>query len=222
MAQPKIGIIVSTIREGRFGDTAAQWIYSIASKRTNLAFEIVDLRDYPLPIYGATDPASPDGEAHVATAARWAQKIAELDGYLFVTAEYNHSISGVLKNVLDYPYEEFNKKPAAFVRYGGVGGARAVEHLRLICIELQLAPTRTAVHIGNEPYRAITLAGKQLADFDYLNSGAEATLDELTWWTYTLKAGRANAVVGRRSRPRRQPFSYRLGCMRSQPTRRLC
>lgn len=193
MDRPKIGIIIGTIREGRFGNTAASWIFEIASRRTDLAFEIVDLRDYPLPLFGA-DPVAGPNNTRSGVVARWIHKIAELDGYLFVTAEYNHSISGVLKNALDYTYAEFNKKPAAFVAYGGVGGARAVEQLRLICIELQLAPTRTAVHIGSEPYRAVTQQGKRLADFDFLNTSAGATLDELAWWTHALKAGRAYQV----------------------------
>jgi NAD(P)H-dependent FMN reductase len=190
--QPKIGIIIGTIREGRFGGKPAQWILGIASRRTDLDFELVDLRDYPLPLFeeaaapAAAPPRSP-------AALRWAKKMAEFDGFLFVTAEYNHSVPGVLKNALDHAYYEFNRKPAAFVGYGTVGGARAVEHLRLICIELQMAPTRNAIHIGMEPYLDVTKEGKDLSDFDYLNRDAEATLDELAWWTHTLKAGRAES-----------------------------
>jgi NAD(P)H-dependent FMN reductase len=151
---PRIGIILSTIREGRFGDKAAHWIFDRASTRSDLDFEIVDLRDYPLPLFEeAASPASVPPKNEVAL--RWGKKMAEFDGYLFVTAEYNHGVPGVLKNALDYAYPEFNKKPAAFVGYGGVGGARAVEQLRLICIELQMAPTRTAVHIGVEPYLGV-------------------------------------------------------------------
>ncbi len=190
MEKSSIGIIISTIREGRFGDKPARWIFDIASERTDLDFEIVDLRDYPLPLLGETDSPAYDGSSISEAAPRWKQKMAELDGYLFVTAEYNHSVPGVLKNALDHAYPEFNKKPAAFVGYGGVGGARAVEQLRLICIELQMAPTRTAVHIGMEPYLGVTQEGKELSDFDFLNESAVATLDELAWWTRTLKAGR--------------------------------
>jgi NAD(P)H-dependent FMN reductase len=113
------------------------------------------------------------------------------DGYIFVTAEYNHSIPGVLKNALDYAYPEFNRKPAAFVGYGSVGGARAVEQLRLICIEFQLAPTRAAVHIGMEPLIGVKREGKSLLDFPYLNERASAMLDELAWWTCALKAARS-------------------------------
>lgn len=192
--KPRIGIIISTIREGRFGDKPAQWIRERASRRTDLDVEIVDLRDYPLPRFGETDPLADAGSAKSEVVPRWQQKMAELDGYLFVTAEYNHSIPGVLKNALDYANHEFNKKPAAFVGYGGVGGARAVEQLRLICVELQLAPTRNAVHIGWEPYLGVTTAGQALADFDYLNQRADAMLDELAWWAHTLKAGRVKSL----------------------------
>ena len=187
--RPKIGIVIGTTREGRFGDKPARWVLDLASGRGDLDFEIVDLRDYPLPLFDeATGPAMapPDN----VTALRFGEKMAGLDGYVFVTAEYNHGIPGVLKNALDHVYPECNRKPAAFVGYGGVGGARAVEQLRLVCIELQMAPTRNAVHIGQEPYLAVAQGGKKLSDFGYLAEAAEATLDELAWWARTLKAGR--------------------------------
>jgi NAD(P)H-dependent FMN reductase len=194
MEKPRIGIIISTIREGRFGDKPAQWILDIASKRTDFDFEIVDLRDYPLPLLGETESPAYDGSSKSEVATRWGRKMAELDVYLFVTAEYNHGVPGALKNALDHVYPECNKKPAAFVGYGGVGGARAVEQLRLICIEFQMAPTRTAVHIGVEPYLGVTQEGKELSDFDFLDKSAVSTLDELAWWTQTLKVGRAKAA----------------------------
>jgi NAD(P)H-dependent FMN reductase len=190
MEKSSIGIIISTIREGRFGDKPARWIFDIASERTDLDFEILDLRDFPLPFFGETDSPAYDGSSKSEAAPRWKQKMGERDGYLFVTAEYNHSVPGVLKNALDHAYPKFNKKSAAFVGYGGVGGARAVEQLRLICIELQMAPTRTTVHIGMETYLCMTQEGKELSNFDFLNESAVATLDELAWWTRTLKAGR--------------------------------
>lgn len=135
---PKIGVIIGTLREGRFGELAARWILERRSGRDDLELELVDLRDYPLPLYGARD------EAAQAVIERWRRKLAALDGYLFMTAEYNHGISSALKNALDHAYDEYRRKPAAFVGYGGVGGARAVEQLRLICVELGMAPTRNA------------------------------------------------------------------------------
>jgi NAD(P)H-dependent FMN reductase len=189
MTTPKIGVILSTTREGRFADKPAQWLLDIAEERTDLAFELVDLRDYPLPFFDA--PTSPVwGPIDNENARRLAKKITELDGYIFVVAEYNHSIPGVLKNALDFVYVEFNRKPAAYLGYGGVGAARAVEQLRLINVEQQVVPTRAAVHIGMEPFLAVMREGKSLSDFGHLNDAARTMLDDLAWWTKALKSGR--------------------------------
>src|SRR5690606_27886063 len=108
--------------------------------------EIVDLRDFPLPFFDEqSSPAYVPSQAEGAKA--WQDKIASLDGYIITAAEYNRSPTGVLKNALDYAYNEWNNKPVGFVGYGGVGGARAIEQLRLIAVELQMAPVRNAVHI---------------------------------------------------------------------------
>jgi len=186
--KPAIGIVLSTTRPGRFGDKPARWFAEVASNRTDLDFELVDLRDYPLPLFGEA-PSADSSDA----ARRWSEKLAALDGFVFITAEYNHSIPGALKNALDYGGRELHRKPAAFVGYGGVGAARAVEHLRLICTELRMAPTRTAVHINSDAYRAVAAGTARLADFEPLNRNAAALLDELAWWTHTLKTGRENA-----------------------------
>lgn len=189
MSKPRVGIIISTTREGRFGDKPAQWLHDIASKRGDIDFEIVDLRDHPLPLFD--EPRSPAyGPSERPEVKRWQARVAELDGFVFVTAEYNRSIPAVLKNALDHVYGEWNRKPAAFVGYGPLGASRAVEHLRNIAVELEIAPTRTGVHIAMEPYLAVLQGQKTLADFDHLNQGAKATLDQLAWWTKTLKAAR--------------------------------
>lgn len=190
MTAPKVAIIISTTRQVRFGEKPTQWLYDIASKRSDLAFEIVDLRDYPLPFFDevASNAWAPSTNE---VAQRWQQKIAEFDGYIFVTAEYNHSISGVLKNALDYAYPEWNRKPAAFVGYGAVGAARAIEQLRLICVELQMAPTRTGVHIQGADFMAVWRQGKSLTELEYLQPNVTAMLDELAWWTKALKTARA-------------------------------
>jgi NAD(P)H-dependent FMN reductase len=121
--------------------------------------------------------------------------MAELDGYLFVTAEYNRSITGVLKNALDWAYLEYNRKPAAYLGYGGVGGARAIEQLRLINVELQMAPTRTGVHIGGNDARALMFEGKSFEEMElpHLERAAKTMLDELAWWAKALKAARSAA-----------------------------
>jgi len=189
MTKPRIGIIISTTREGRFGDRVAQWVAEQAADRSDIETEIVDLRDYPLPFFEAV--ASP---AYVPIetpeARKWAGKIAELDGYVFITAEYNHAISGVLKNAVDYLFAEPNRKPAAFVGYGAVGGARAVEQLRMIAIELDIVPLKKAVHINMEPLIGLLREGKAFADYPYLAPTVVTMLDELAWYARALKAGR--------------------------------
>lgn len=189
MAKPRIGIIIGTTRQGRFGDKPAQWFAALAAKRDDLEFEIVDLRDYPLPFFD--EPRSPAWAPPANDVAqRWGRKMAELDGYVFITAEYNHGISGVLKNAIDYAYKEFNRKPASFVAYGGTGGARAVEQLRLVCVEVQIAPLRNAVHIGIVELMGMLQGGKTFADYPYLDNSVGPVLDEMSWWATALKTAR--------------------------------
>jgi NAD(P)H-dependent FMN reductase len=123
-------------------------------------------------------------------AQRWQKKVAEFDGYIFVTAEYNRGISAVLKNALDYAYPEWNKKPAAYVGYGSVGAARAIEHLRLVSVELQMAPMRTGVHIQGADFMAVLKDGKEIAGIPHLQQNAADLLDQLAWWAKALKAAR--------------------------------
>lgn len=189
MSKPRIGIIVGTTRAKRFAMAPARWMEQIASRRDDMAIELVDLRDYPMPFF---DEAA--SNAHVPSrnevAKRWQAKVGSFDGFIFVTAEYNHSISAVLKNALDYAAPEWYRKPAAYVGYGGVGAARAVEHLRGINIELQMAPVRTAVHIAGADFMAARRGERDLADMAHLVSSAEAMLDQLAWWASALKTAR--------------------------------
>jgi NAD(P)H-dependent FMN reductase len=190
MAKPKIAIIISTTRPTRFGDKPAQWLYDIAAARGDMEVELVDLRDFPLPFFEevASNAWVPSkGEA----AQAWQKKVAEFDGYVFVTAEYNHSVSAVLKNALDNAYVEWNRKPCAFLGYGSVGAARAIEQLRLIAIELKMAPSRAAVHIQGGDFMAVWQGGKPISDLDYLPPLAKDMLDDLMWWTEALSAARA-------------------------------
>jgi len=143
----KVGIILGSTRPGRNGEAVAKWVYDIASRRSDAEYELVDLLDYPLPHLDEAVPPSMGQYANEHT-KRWAAKIAEFDAYIFVTPEYNHSTSGVLKNALDYLYAEWNNMAAGFVSYGAAGGARAVEHLRLIAGELQIADVRAQVALS--------------------------------------------------------------------------
>jgi NAD(P)H-dependent FMN reductase len=143
----KIGIILGSTRPGRNGEAVAKWVLDVASKRTDAEFELVDLLDYPLPHLDEALSPKMGKYAHAHTIA-WAEKIASFDGFVMVTPEYNHSTSAVLKNAIDYLYAEWNNKAVGFVSYGGAGGARAVEHLRLVAGELMMADVRAQVALS--------------------------------------------------------------------------
>jgi NAD(P)H-dependent FMN reductase len=143
----RIGIILGSTRPNRNGEQVARWVYDVASRRSDAEFELVDLRDYPLP--HLDEPLPPAmGQYQNEHTRQWADKIASFDGFVIVTPEYNHSTSGVLKNAIDYLYAEWNNKAVGFVSYGSVGGARAVEHLRLVAGELQMADVRQQVALS--------------------------------------------------------------------------
>src|SRR5262249_60356279 len=118
------------------------------------------------------------------------KKVGEFDAFIFTAAESNRGPTAVLKNALDYAYAEWSNKPVAFVGYGGVGGARAVEQLRLHAIELQMAPIRSAVHILFPDYLAVIKDGKPLSQLEHLNQAPPQMLDQLAWWTAAPKATR--------------------------------
>jgi len=143
----RIGIILGSTRPNRNGEQVAKWVFDVASRRYDAEFELVDLRDYPLP--HLDEPLPPSlGQYQNEHTKQWADKIASFHGFVIVTPEYNHSTSGVLKNAIDYLYAEWNNKAVGFVSYGAVGGARAVEHLRLVAAELQMADVRQQVALS--------------------------------------------------------------------------
>ena len=143
----KIAIILGSTRPGRNGEAVAGWVLEQASSRTDAQFELVDLRDHPLPHLDEAVPASMGMYAQPHTKA-WAATIAGYDGFVFVTPEYNHGMTVVLKNAIDYLYAEWANKSAGFVSYGSAGGARAVEQLRLVMGELQIADVRQQVQFS--------------------------------------------------------------------------
>ncbi len=189
MAKPRIAVIVGSTREGRFADHPTEWIADLARQRGDVEVEVLDLRDFPMPFFD--EPASPAwAPSKSEVAQRWQKKVASFDGFIVIAAEYNRGPTAVLKNALDYAYIEWNRKPVAFVGYGGVGGARAVEQLRLNAVELQMAPVRAAVHIMWNVYMEVR-NGKKLAEFDFLQQGGRDMLDQLVWWTRALKDARS-------------------------------
>ncbi len=147
MSDLKIGIIIGSTRPGRNGEQVAKWVLENAEGRDGASYELIDLLDYNLPHLDEAVPAALGVYTNDHTKA-WAEKIGSLDGFVFVTPEYNHSTSGALKNAIDYIYAEWNNKAAGFVGYGSLGGARAVENLRAIASELQMAHVRQQVALS--------------------------------------------------------------------------
>jgi NAD(P)H-dependent FMN reductase len=140
----RIAIIVGSTRPGRNGEAVAKWVYEIARKRSDAEFDLVDIKDFNLPLLDEPLPPTMGQYSKPHTKA-WAAKIGSFDGYVFVTPEYNHGICGALKNAIDFLYREWNNKAAGFVSYGSAGGARAVEQLRLVMAEMQIATVRNQV-----------------------------------------------------------------------------
>jgi len=143
----RIAIIIGSTRPGRNGEAVAKWVYEIAQKRSDADFELVDIRDFNLPLLDEPVPPSLGQYTKEHTKA-WATKIDSFDAYVFVTPEYNHGTSGALKNAIDFLYKEWNNKAAGFVGYGGASGTRAVENLRLVMGELQVATVRAQVGLS--------------------------------------------------------------------------
>lgn len=143
----RIGIIIGSTRPGRVGEAVAKWVYELSKTRSDAEFELVDIKDYNLPLLDEPAPAAAQQYTKEHT-KKWAAKISELDGFIFVTPEYNHSTSAALKNAIDYLFAEWNNKAAGFVSYGAIGGARAVESLRPIMAQLKIADVREQVMLS--------------------------------------------------------------------------
>ena len=193
MANPKIAIIVSSTRPTRFADIPTAWIKAQAEARGDIDVEVVDLRDFPMPFFDevASNAWAPtQNEA----AVKWQKKIAEFDGYIFVVAEYNRSITGALKNALDQAYVEWARKPAGAVSYGSMGGANALGHLQNIAVELQMVPVRNNVRIGGSDFFKVHpgFGGSgNLGDIEaVIAPSAKAMLDDVVWWANATKAAK--------------------------------
>jgi NAD(P)H-dependent FMN reductase len=143
----KIAIITGSTRPGRVNESVARWVYELAQKRSDAVFELVDIQDFNLPLLDEPVPPSM-GKYSKDHTKKWAAKIDSFDAFVFVTPEYNHGTSGALKNALDFIYAEWNNKAAGFVGYGSAGGTRAVESLRLVMAELQIADVRAQVALS--------------------------------------------------------------------------
>ncbi|MZQ86299.1 NADPH-dependent FMN reductase [Paenibacillus sp. 5J-6] len=180
----KIAIIIGSTRPGRNSEAVAKWVYELAKKRTDADFELVDIADFNLPLLDEPVPPAM-GQYSKEHTKVWSAKIASFDGYVFVTPEYNHATTGALKNAIDYLYNEWNNKAAGFVGFGSAGGTRAVENLRLIMAELQVADVRAQVGLSLftdfENYSVFKPAEHHLGS-------VSAMLDQVILWSGALKA----------------------------------
>jgi NAD(P)H-dependent FMN reductase len=196
----KIQVILGTTRPQRFSDKAASYIMQQAAGYPDLDLELVDLRDYPLPFYDEpVSPVffdSPNYQYASDVARKWTDKVAGADGYVIVTSEYNHGYPAVLKNALDYVLKEWKNKAVGFVSYGNAGGARAVEQLRQVVVELQMFPIRHSLHIPPEIYMAVRNEKVPVPTepFNPLRTGridrVAVFFNELIWTAQALKAAR--------------------------------
>lgn len=186
----KIGVILGSTRKVRRGERVAKWLMQELSNIKEAEFELLDLRDYPLPFFAEDNsPDSLENGYSDPVATNWAAKIGEKDGFIFIVSEYNHGPTAVLKNALDYVYNEWNRKPVAFVSYasGAAAGVRAVEQLREIVVELEMAPMQAAVHI---PHVLETIDENGVVVKGHLNERLETVLEQFLWWATALKTAR--------------------------------
>lgn len=151
-----IHIIIGSTRQGRFGDKPAYYLLNEINKLPGIHAEIIDLRDWELPFFDEPkSPAMHHGDYSNPVAAKWAAKVDEADAYIIVAPEYNHGYTAVLKNALDWVYHEWNNKPVGFVGYGNTGGARSIEQLRQVVIELGMLPIKNSIHVPIEVYLSV-------------------------------------------------------------------
>ena len=188
MTKVKIKVLTGSVRPGRFNIQPATWIADIAAKHPDLDVELVDLQELDLPFYNEPKPAMYGNYEHDHT-KKWAKIVAEADGFIFVTGEYNHTYTPVLANAIDYLNAEWNYKPVSFVSYGSMaGGARAVEHLRGVAGELRMFDLREQVLIPNYYFRTDEEGKYEFSEQE--DEMANTMLAELATWTKKLKVAR--------------------------------
>jgi NAD(P)H-dependent FMN reductase len=192
---PRLALIIGSTRPQRFADKPADWLLELARQRDDFTLDRLDLRDFDLPFFAemSSNLHMPSVDPKVLA---WQDAIRPYDGYVFVVAEYNHSLTGALKNALDQAYVEWVRKPFSALGYGSTGGSRAVEHLRGIGVELQMVPSKFGVHIGGSDLFAIHPLGGNapVSDIEQaIKPSAEAMFDDLVWWATTLREARVAA-----------------------------
>jgi len=187
----KLKVILSSVREERQGEKVSNWVMDELASNREFDSELLDLKNYQFPYYeDALSPSQLRMPYNTDLRQQWAEKIAEADAVLIITPEYNHSYPAVLKSALDVIYHEWNNKPVGFISYGGNGnGARSVEHLRLVAIELQMAPIREGIHLGIFSGEEIfDASGEMIVKSN--NRKLEKLMSSLSWWADALMNAR--------------------------------
>jgi NAD(P)H-dependent FMN reductase len=189
---PRIAVFIGSVRPNRFSEKPAQWVYERLLARPGVEAEMIDLRDHPLPFFEEPKaPAYTLRDYPNQEMARLGERLDAADGFVFVTPEYNHGPPAALKNALDHTFPEWHRKPVSFVGSGNVGGARAIEQLRAIVVELEMAPLRHAVHILPDVMRPAIEADYSPQLFSSLEPRLERLIDDLIWWTRALAVARS-------------------------------
>jgi NAD(P)H-dependent FMN reductase len=199
-SKPRIAIVIGSTRPGRYADKAAGWMLKQTKARDDIEAELLDLRDHPMPFFDEKGPliSTPSENPE---ALRWQKTLARYDGFVFVVAEYNSSITGVLKNALDQAYKEWGRKPFTAIGYGGAGAARAIEHLRQITSALRMVSTAPTINIGGADFMLTSPMGanKPIEDIEaHLLASTKSALDELVWWAHATMAAKAAEASYRR------------------------
>jgi NAD(P)H-dependent FMN reductase len=195
-SKPHIVIIVASTRAVRFADHAVAWLLERVAHHDEFTFEVLDLRDHPLPFYDLTTAPAMAHRQYSTDEERTVGEILDgADGFLAIVNEYNHGYSAALKNTLDHFFVELKHKPISFFGYGNVGGSRAIEQLRLVIAELDMASVRPTVHLFGPQMMAIRQGGQASAEaFAVIEPRLDALLDDLHWWASALQAARSETV----------------------------
>jgi NAD(P)H-dependent FMN reductase len=189
-----LALVMGTTRPGRFADKPTLWVAArLAATRPEVAVDVIDLRDHVLLPFEGIAPARTGREYATADVQALGERIDRADGFVVLTGEYNHGYPGVLKNAMDYTFVEWRRKPISFVGWGNVGGARAIEQLRAVAVEYEMAPLRHAVHILPERMIAAMQAPEpfDVQVFDPLSERLDLMITDLLWWTEVLAQARA-------------------------------
>ncbi len=197
--KPKIALIIGSTRATRFADKPAQWMLKQAQARTDMTVELVDLRDFNLPLFNemASNAWMPSQDP---AAIAWQNKLEEFDGFIFVVAEYNRSVTGALKNAMDQAAKEWARKPMGAIAYGSMGASSALQHLRIMAVELQMVPVRSAVHIGGaDLFKIHPMGGNMNGTVEEIEASllpaAKTLLDDIVWWAKATMDAKADTVA---------------------------